>query len=200
MCNFLCAIITRDGKIVVDGETGHAALARQEGLKNNGKSKQQFWEWEWNLRDAVANNGLETRNSKEPTNKAFAAAEKLYKHLKTLNGVSDILPWLAIYRTGSHDGHKKTTHIIMYDGTLERMYGGTLEYMNGGTLEHMDGGTLKYMNDGTLKYMDGKIPIFTGSSNIVGYKNISKIKLAAGSNAVLIDRSGDRPKCRAAAK
>jgi len=116
MCNFLSACICRDGRLVCDGIHGHTELARRYIGGENGIGAQRFWEFElppakW-LPTTTAIEAL--RNFMEPPpNRVVEIATSLIAELATLNGISRMLPWLAVLRHGRHEFMPSDVRIIV---------------------------------------------------------------------------------------
>jgi len=102
MCDFLSVNICRDGRLVADGVHGHTELARRYIGGENGIGRQRFWEWELTPRcwSDVPYPTQPLRGDCVP-DRVVGAADELVRELRTLNGISSLLPWLAVLRTGT---------------------------------------------------------------------------------------------------
>ena len=120
MCDFLSADVCRDGRIVCDGVHGHTELARRDIAGENGIGRQRFWEWElpptkWgNVQDPLV--PLRAADCNLLPEPVLDASLRLLRELSSLDGVSTILPWLAVLRTGQHEYMPSTVRIIVLAG------------------------------------------------------------------------------------
>ncbi len=119
MCDFLSAVIRRDGQIFANGVHGHTELAARYVAGENGVGHQRFWEWEsappWtNTLWEETVRGLEGAPVK-----VRDAARELHGHLQKLDGRSSMLPWLAVLRGGSHGHLPADVRVIVLFGDAE---------------------------------------------------------------------------------
>ncbi|MHC4091698.1 MAG: hypothetical protein ACYSVY_15760 [Planctomycetota bacterium] len=123
MCDFLSANICRDGRIVADGVHGHTELASRYIAGENGIGHRRFWEWE--LAPVRWREGLDAMvpmrigDVTEVPYAVASASRSLLAELRSLNGVSKILPWLAVLQEGETEHLPSEVRTIVLCGSAK---------------------------------------------------------------------------------
>jgi hypothetical protein len=178
MCNFLSAVVLRNGDVLSHPLLdSHSDLVRYFELPDTSVHHQHFakveltprgnWldpeTWDFRLDEATAPGWWDdVKGQAEATLRARAKAMILTTGRKALildgcwilagDAIVDDMRGGRIIRMhgGTLAAMRGGTLTAMYGGTLAEMYGGTLTTMYGGTLTAMHGGTLAEMHGGTL--------------------------------------------------
>ena len=182
MCQFLSAIITRDGHIFADGVLGHTALAEKFDLKENGIGAQAFWEWEltpnqWKNADAEP---LAVRNGEEPPPAVIEASERLCRELREANGPVASLPWLLVVS----DGHYAVSAGVICawgsatvdasgSATVEASGSVTVEAWGSATVEAWGSARVKAWGSATVKAWDSATVEAWGSATVEAWDSVT---------------------------
>ena len=166
MCNFLSAIVKRNGDIICkpDCTDSHEDLIDFAGLVDDGRGAFVRVELTPDGNDFANVDDYTFRVDQQDTpdwwteDLAASVEESLRDRVRRMIIAEDrkiVLGGCWIVVDGATVQKSMNATIRMIGGTIKLIYGGTIERIDGGTIERIDGGTIELIYGGTIERFYG---------------------------------------------